>query len=157
MTLGLVQKPYTRFSSKAKHKLTLDKYFLIKRNTVIFPFGKMKKRLQTEPKHISARRHFNIALRGLIIWSCKALYMWDLCFKFSNFFWSLAGVSAILLPSHLPRFKNDMNILTHWGQDKMPANFLMTFSNAFSWMKIYEFHWSLFQMVQLAIFHHCFR
>ena len=35
--------------------------------------------------------------------------------------------------------------LTHWGRDKMAANFLTTVSNAFSWMKIYEFrlrfHW----------------
>ena len=36
-----------------------------------------------------------------------------------------------------------------------------TFSNAFSWMKIFEFrlkfHWSLFLMVQLTIFQHWFR
>ena len=28
--------------------------------------------------------------------------------------------------------------LTHWGRDKMAAIFQATFSNAFSWMKIYE-------------------
>ena len=28
-------------------------------------------------------------------------------------------------------------VLTHWGRDKMAANFLTTFSNAFSWRKIY--------------------
>ena len=37
--------------------------------------------------------------------------------------------------------------LTHWGRDKM-AVFFQTFSNTFSWMKMYEFwltfHWSLF-------------
>ena len=27
-------------------------------------------------------------------------------------------------------------LLTHWGQDKMPDSLQMTFSNAFSWMKI---------------------
>ena len=51
--------------------------------------------------------------------------------------------------------------LTHWGQDKMAAVSQTTFSKVFSWMKIYEFwlkfHWSLFLMVQLAIFHHWFR
>ena len=45
-----------------------------------------------------------------------------------------------------------MVVLTHWGQDKIAANFLTTFSNAFSWMKTYNFrlrfHWSLFPMVQ---------
>ena len=46
-------------------------------------------------------------------------------------------------------------VLTHWGQDKMAAIF-QTFSNAFSWMKIYKFwlklHLSLFPRVQLTIF-----
>ena len=43
------------------------------------------------------------------------------------------------------------------GRDKMAANFLATFSNAFSWMKIYKFRirfpWNLFLMVQLTTFH----
>ena len=29
--------------------------------------------------------------------------------------------------------------LTHWGRDKMAAIFQTTFSNVFSWMKMYEF------------------
>ena len=51
--------------------------------------------------------------------------------------------------------------LTHWGRDKMAAIFQTTFSNAFSWMKIYEFqlmfHWSLFLRVELTIFQHWLR
>ena len=51
--------------------------------------------------------------------------------------------------------------LTHWGRDKMDAIFQTTFSNGFSWMKMYElrltFHWSLFLGVQLTIFQHWFR
>ena len=51
--------------------------------------------------------------------------------------------------------------LTHLGRDKMAAIFQMTFSNAFSWMKTYEFqlrfHWSLFPGVQLPIVQHWFR
>ena len=39
-------------------------------------------------------------------------------------------------------------LLTHWGRDKMAAISQTTLSNAFSWMKMYEFrltfHWSLF-------------
>ena len=50
-----------------------------------------------------------------------------------------------------------LNVLTHWGRDKMAAIFQTTFS----WMKIYEFrskfHWSLFLRVQLTIFQHWFR
>ena len=38
--------------------------------------------------------------------------------------------------------------LTHWGRDKMDTISQTIFSNAFSWMKIFEFwlkfHWSLF-------------
>ena len=51
--------------------------------------------------------------------------------------------------------------LTHWGRDKMAVIFQTTFSNGFSWMKMYEFrltfHWSLFLGVQLTIFQHWFR
>ena len=50
---------------------------------------------------------------------------------------------------------------THWGRDKMAAIFQTTFSNAFPWMKMYEFrskfHWILFPGVQLTIFQHWFR
>ena len=52
-------------------------------------------------------------------------------------------------------------ILTHWGWDKMDAIFQTTFSNTFSWMKIYEYrlkvHWRLFLGVELTISQHWFR
>ena len=32
-----------------------------------------------------------------------------------------------------------LNVLTHWGWDKMAAIFQTTFWNAFSWMKIFDF------------------
>ena len=55
----------------------------------------------------------------------------------------------------------EANEWTQWGRDKMAAIFQRTFSNAFSWMKIYKFklrfHWSLFPRVQLTIFQHWFR
>ena len=51
--------------------------------------------------------------------------------------------------------------LTHWGRDKMATISQTTFSNAFSWMKLYEFrlrfHWSLFLRLQSKIFEHWFR
>ena len=51
--------------------------------------------------------------------------------------------------------------LTYWSWHKMAANYLMTISSAFSWMKMYEFHlrfhWNLFLMFDLTIFHHWFR
>ena len=54
-----------------------------------------------------------------------------------------------------------MAVLTHWGRDNMAAIFQTTFSNAFSWMEIYEFwlrfQWSLFLRIQLTIFQYWFR
>ena len=54
-----------------------------------------------------------------------------------------------------------MGSLTHWGWAKMADIFQTTFSNAFYWMKIYEFglsfHWKLFLGVQLTKFQHWFR
>ena len=56
---------------------------------------------------------------------------------------------------------SDHHALTIWGRDKMAAILRTTFSNAFSWMKMYELHlrfrWSLFLSIQLTIFQHWFR
>ena len=56
---------------------------------------------------------------------------------------------------------SSMNKLHSRGRDKMAAIFQTTFSNRFSWMKMYEFrlkfHWSLSLGVQLTIFQHWFR
>ena len=51
--------------------------------------------------------------------------------------------------------------LTHWGCDKMAVILQTIFSNAFSWVKVFElwlkFHWSLFPRVQLTTCQHWFR
>ena len=51
--------------------------------------------------------------------------------------------------------------LSHWGRDKMATILQTTLSNAFSWMKLYEFrlkfHQTLFLRVQLIILQHWFR
>ena len=53
------------------------------------------------------------------------------------------------------------NELTHWDWDKIDAILKTPFSNAFSWLKMYEFHlrfhWSLFQRFELTIYQHWFR
>ena len=55
----------------------------------------------------------------------------------------------------------DIIILSHIRLDKMAAISQMTFSNAFSWTKIFvfwsKFHWSLFLRGQLTINQHWFR
>ena len=59
------------------------------------------------------------------------------------------------------KFTASIFVLTQWGREKKAATFQTTFSNAFSWMKIYEFqlrfHWGLFLSVQLTMFQHWFR
>ena len=54
-----------------------------------------------------------------------------------------------------------MRTLTPWGRDKIATISQTIFSNAFSWMKIYEFcfifHWTLFLMLKSTIFQHWFR
>ena len=60
-----------------------------------------------------------------------------------------------------PQVKPVGEILTHWGRNKMSAISQTTFSNTFSWMKMYDFHLrfhrNLFLRFELTIFQHCFR
>ena len=71
----------------------------------------------------------------------------------SSLTWLVLGDLQIIIISNTP--------LTHWGRDKMDAISQTTFSNAFSWMKMYKFrltvHWSLFLGVQTTISHHWLR
>ena len=81
------------------------------------------------------------ALQGFKMW----LFSLMLCSAFS--IW----ICHVAFPSSL----------THWGRDKMAVISKTTFSNAFSWMKMFEFRlkflWSLFPRVQLTIFQQWFR
>ena len=51
--------------------------------------------------------------------------------------------------------KNGIMLLTHWARDKIAAISQTTSSNAFSWMKMYEFRlrfpWSLFLRIKKNI------
>ena len=51
-----------------------------------------------------------------------------------------------------------MSILSHWGRDKIVAILQSSFSNAFSWIKMFgfgfKFHWSFYHRVQLTISRH---
>ena len=54
-----------------------------------------------------------------------------------------------------------ITVLTRWGQNKMAANFLTTFPNAFYWIKIYKsrlwFQLIILSKAQKTIFLHWFR
>ena len=75
--------------------------------------------------------------------------------------WCWPGDNSLLGPMMIKQTGPWPIELTHWGRDKMAGIFQTTFSNQFSWMKMCKFrlrfHWSLFPMVQLTIFHHWFR
>ena len=80
-------------------------------------------------------------------------------------------LTLVQIPSHYPRQGWPWVVSPHgitrpqWvntlRQRQMNTISQATFSNAFSWMKMYEFrlrfHWSLFLRVQLTIFKHWFR
>ena len=67
---------------------------------------------------------------------------------------------AALMKS-VSRFCNFLYLKIHWSRGKIVAISQTTFSNAFSWMKMYEFrlrfHWNLFLRLELTIFQHWFR
>ena len=75
--------------------------------------------------------------------------------------WMLIDDLCICIRVYVSSCVSMNSTLTHWGRDKMAAIFQTTFSNGFSWMKMFEFrlkcHWSLFQMVKLTIFQSWFR
>ena len=66
-----------------------------------------------------------------------------------------------LIDVHQRAFAIWVPTLTHLLLDKMATISQTTFSNAFSWMKKFDFllkcHWSLFLWVQLTITQHWFR
>ena len=70
-------------------------------------------------------------------------------------------ISSYLVVCALKILLSGFRGLTHSGRDKMVAIFQTTFSNSFSWMKMYQFrskfHWSLFLRVRLTISQHWFR
>ena len=87
-------------------------------------------------------------------------WIWQKCFILTD---KLAHIYFVTLSCFISlAFQTaEYRLLTYWGRDKMADNFQTTFSNAFSWMKMYEFqlrfHWNLFLRFQLTIFQHWFR
>ena len=88
----------------------------------------------------------------IIIWNQNGGIFYYICGKDNG---------LLTCEQHLYVWESGGNHLTHWGRDKMEAISQTTFSNAFSWMKMFEywlkFHWNLFLRVQLIIFQHWFR
>ena len=72
-----------------------------------------------------------------------------------RYHWHSCGITTLVKP------KCDIFLITHWGRDKIAAIWQMRFSNAFSWMKMFEFclrfQWNLFLRFEIPIFHHWYR
>ena len=87
--------------------------------------------------------------------------MWSIARVWHNTLWYGYTKAEYLSEQHHYYHIMMNNLSTHWGRDKMAAIFQTTFSNACSWMKMYEFrlrfHWSFFPRVKLTIFHNWFR
>ena len=97
-------------------------------------------------------------------WSSCELHMKFIC----NYVWNIEVAMIFICISfevhmtHRPELSNEISYewyepsVVHWGRDKIFA-ISQTFSNAFSWMKRYEFrvkfHWSLFLRFELTIIH----
>ena len=100
-------------------------------------------------------RPFCLGLNAL-----KLEHGWLVSFHNSMFMSSLIHVISLMLFELIPVGKK-YSLLTHWGREKIAAIWQMTLSNAFSWMKIYEFcsrfHWNVFLRFELKIFQHWFR
>ena len=91
----------------------------------------------------------------------KTLYLFcTYCSRFGLYLGQLLCLAFMVLNQNIQNNWSMPWLLTHWGRDKMAA-IIQTFSNGFSWMKMYQFrlkfHWSLFLGVQLLIFQHRFR
>ena len=104
-------------------------------------------------------------------WCCQAIIILKITATSSREQWvkinyKLFNYNLILCRAYQLRRWNTgptwiLKELTHWGRDKMAAISQTTFTNAFSWMKMYEFylwfHWSLFLRFELTIFQHWLR
>ena len=95
---------------------------------------------------------FPIALAATNVQSAMCIYVW---------LTRQARYGACCPVGHSVEYRPDSLSLTHRGRDKMATISQTTFSNAFSWMKLYKFwlrfYWILFEMVQLTIFQYWFR
>ena len=73
----------------------------------------------------------------------------------------VVGEAPVLLSTCIFRYQHITIGINCWGRDEIDAILQTTFSNAFLWMKMYEFrlgfHWHLFLWFELKIFQHWFR
>ena len=92
--------------------------------------------------------YFNMPCRRLGLLYFTKMEMPSYCRNFQFWLhcklWKTSGVASddkmgnFLFQCCVDLICSGLWVLTHWGRDKMAAIFQTTFSNAFSWMKIYK-------------------
>ena len=102
----------------------------------------------------------NILIQSAASPQCGTQYQidgWNLDYLQLNAETSIRGIQGGGTKAYI----NEFFLLTHSHQDKIADISQTTFSNAFSWMKMYQFHlriyWSLFLKFKWTIFQYWFR
>ena len=110
---------------------------------------------------LSPRQHQVIIRTNAVILTIrpKGTYFGEILLKIKNF--SLKKMHLKMSSAKWRPFCLRLNVLTHWGRDKMDAISQTTFSRAFSSMKIVvfwlDFHLNMFERVQFTIIQNWFR
>ena len=78
---------------------------------------------------------------------CRSAWMWCenpyvRCVSISTWYAPIHGIVSTILSKETR--------LTHWSRDKMASIFQTTFSNAFYWMKMYEFSLKFVRKVRIS-------
>ena len=112
------------------------------------------------------RLYANCVCRQVIEWAFNIVLLWGIIkLSFIHGDSSISrgtSIRKITVPWRVwVKLTSVRSTLTHPGWDKMATIYQMTFSIAFSWMKMFEFwlkfHWRLFLRFQLTINHPWFR
>ena len=103
----------------------------------------------TRPQRVNTQ--FSI-FHWLLSSECLMIMPWNKChrtsmIKLQHWFWQWFDAvtqlaitwTSVAIESQIHITPLGHNDLTHWGRDKMDVIFQMTYSNWFSWMKMYEF------------------
>ena len=120
--------------------LSADRHSILR----VFPIAKGV-HWRCKPSYYHGVLHFNSALIPCA--AANPIWQW-LRTAYESFNIGSKRVNPLVLGVAICYYGTE---LTHWGRDKMDAISQTIFSNAFSWMKMFQlllkFHWSLFPRV----------
>ena len=147
---------------------------------IVYFRGVEKEPTQTKiGKYLINKLHLGCKILNQLLFMCNIILGWGTAiFCFIIFrahtvkYISVTQISFLCCPLYIPELYPShyactcmyisclfavYQVLTHWGQNKMVAILQTTFSNRFSWMKMFEFWLKFHLRVQLTISQHWFR